>query len=60
MTSHNLSIVFGPSLLRPEHPPTDLAENVRILEKSNQIVTLLIEQFDFIFRRKPVCLHLTS
>ncbi|XP_071656094.1 rho GTPase-activating protein 9 isoform X3 [Patagioenas fasciata] len=50
MTCHNIGIVFGPTLLRPEREPGSLAADVA---QQSQAVELLLAHFDCIFPTPP-------
>lgn len=52
MTSRNLSIVFGPTLLRPPSntpPSIALARALADMPQQCQVVEHLIEQFEWVF-----------
>ena len=56
MQSSNISIVFGPTLMRAE---TDSVEMAALMPLQNGIVELMISEYDRIFLKWPLTLCLS-
>lgn len=46
MTTQNIGIVFGPTLMRPERDNGNMAVNMIY---QNQAVELILQEFDYVF-----------
>lgn len=49
MTTQNIGIVFGPTLMRPERDNGNMAINMIY---QNQVVELILHEFDYIFGKR--------
>lgn len=49
MTTQNIGIVFGPTLMRPERDNGNMAVN---MVYQNQAVELILHEFDYIFGKR--------
>lgn len=49
MTTQNIGIVFGPTLMRPERDNGNMAVNMIY---QNQAVELILQEFDYVFGKR--------